>query len=623
MEPVLLQFAIYLAAAVVAVPVSQRLGFGSVLGYLAAGMAIGPALGLVGRETAHVQEYAEYGVVLMLFLVGLEMQPRMLWDLRHRLVGLGGLQVGLTLALLAGVARLLGAPWNQAVAVGIILSLSSTAIVMQTLAEKKLAHTEGGRASFAVLLFQDVAAVPLLAVLPLLALGAAPPAEEAMPGAEVLEDVAPWTRAALVVGAGAVVILAGRYLTRPVYHFLSWARLPEIHVAGALLMIAGVSLLMGLLGLSPALGSFLAGVVLASSEYRHQLEADLGPFKGILMGLFFITVGAGIDLGLFAEAPIYFLGLALALLALKMLVLWPLSLLFGLPQRARLLFILALAQAGEFGFFLLGFATASRVLPPDTAATILLVIALSMMLTPALFWLHGALTRRLGDGPRRVADAIDEPGTVIIAGMGRFGQTVNRLLTGVGHRTVVIDSRAETVERLRRLGIKGFYGDVDRPDLLAAAGIAEAKAVVVAIDDPARVAEMARYIAGRYPKVKIIARARDRHDVYQLHAAGAKESVREVFAGSVEAGRLALAALGHDAAEIEDIAEEFERQDRRMLAELAVLWRPDLPVEDNPAYVAKAREQDAIVEAALRRRTAHPPPPEVTEAAVAEDEPRK
>ncbi len=359
MEPILVQVAIYLGAAVVAVPLSQRLGFGSVLGYLLAGMAIGPALGLVGRETDNVQEYAEYGVVLMLFLIGLEMKPRALWELRARLLGLGGLQVALTLALVAAATRALGLPWNQAVAVGIILSLSSTAIVMQTLAERKLLLGEGGRASLAVLLFQDIAAIPLLAVIPLLALGGAP-AVEAHLGAAMLDQVPPAVRALLVVAACGLMIVGGRYLPRPLYRFLAMARLPEIQLAGALLVIVLVSIVMATLGLSPALGSFLIGVALASSPFRHQLEADIGPFKGILLGLFFITVGAGIDLARLAAEPLRILALTLAFMALKIAVLWLLALAFGLGRRARLLFTLGLAQAGEFSFFLLGFARASQ-----------------------------------------------------------------------------------------------------------------------------------------------------------------------------------------------------------------------------------------------------------------------
>jgi CPA2 family monovalent cation:H+ antiporter-2 len=607
LHDVLIQLAIYLAAALIAVPISQRLGFGSVLGYLAAGMAIGPALGLVGSESEHVREYAEFGVVLMLFLIGLEMQPRMLWELRHRLVGLGGLQVVVTLVALALVARATGLPWNQAVAVGIILSLSSTAIVMQTLAEKKLTGTEGGRASFAVLLFQDVAALPLLAVLPLLALGGVPPEAEALPGAEALEDVSPWVRAALVVGAVGVVILAGRYLTHPVYRFLSWARLPEIQVAGALLMIVGVSLLMIVLGLSPALGSFLAGVVLASSGYRHQLEADLEPFKGILLGLFFITVGAGIDLRYLSENPLSIAGYVLVLLVLKMAVLWPLGGLFGLAGRARLLFTLALAQAGEFGFFMLAFAETSRVLWPIQVQPLLLVIAFSMVATPALFWLYELLTRRR---PHRAADAIDAEGTVVIAGLGRFGQVVNRMLRAQGHRTVVVDHRPEVVERMRGLGIEAWYGDVARPGLLDAAGIAGAAALVIGIDDEATALRLARLARQRYPKLAIIARARDRHAVYALRTAGVSDGVREVFDGAVHAGERALAALGHAPDEVEAISQAFRREDEAMLEELAELWRPDVPPDRNAAFLAREREQHARIAASLSGRTAAPTPPQ-------------
>jgi CPA2 family monovalent cation:H+ antiporter-2 len=449
--------------------------------------------------------------------------------------------------------------------------------------------------------------------MPLLSLGAAPPEAEAREGAATLQDLSPWLWTALVVAAGGVVVLAGRYLTHLVYRFLSLAKLPEIQVAGALLMIVAVSLAMSMLGLSPALGSFLAGVVLAGSAYRHELEADLGPFKGILLGLFFITVGAGMNLERLAEEPLPIATLVLALLVLKMLVLWPVAALFKLPRRARLLFTLALAQAGEFGFFLLGFAQTVHVLPAEGAQRIGLVIALSMMLTPALFRLHALLERRLGRGARRDADTIDEHGTVIIAGMGRFGQVVNRMLKGLGHQTVLLDNHPDTVERMRRFGIEAFYGDMGRVDLLAAAGIADAKAVVLAIDDPEKVVDLTAFISRHYPKVKIIARARDRHHVYALHAAGADESVPEVFYSAVRAGRDALVALGHDHAEAEAVADEFVRQDRRMLDELGVLWRPDVPVDENPAYLAKAAEQTAAIEAALRGRVAQAPATEPSE----------
>jgi CPA2 family monovalent cation:H+ antiporter-2 len=606
-ETMLVQISIYAAAAVVAVPLAQRLGLGSVLGYLAAGVALGPVLGLIGPEAEDVQHYAEFGVVLMLFLIGLELEPRSLWEMRGQLLGLGGVQVGLTLAVLAAAGVAIGLPWNQAVATGMILCLSSTAIVLQTLTEKRLTRTEGGRATVAVLLFQDIAAVPFLALMPLLAFGATPEAEGEL---QVLEDIPGWAKALLVAGATAAVIGAGRFLTRPLFRFIDWAGLHEIYVAAALLFVAGIALAMSLLGLSPALGSFLAGVVLAGTEYRHELEADIGPFKGLLLGLFFIAVGANVDLALFAARPLPILGLTLGLLALKLAILHGVARLAGIAGGDRMLFTLALAQAGEFGFVLVSFAALTSVLPPERATTILLVISLSMLLTPALFALHDRLARRIG-GRARAPDEIDERGAVIVAGMGRFGQTVNRLLAGLGHKTVVLDSRLETVDRVRRLGIKGFYGDVARPELLEAAGIAEARALVIAIDDPEKALRMVRHVSRRYPEVRIVARARDRHHVYALHAAGADETVREVFDGAVRAGEHVLAALGYEDAEIERATAAFFEHDRRMLAELAELWDPDVQPENNAAYLAKEREQYRSIAAAMQAgRGAEVPGPE-------------
>jgi CPA2 family monovalent cation:H+ antiporter-2 len=396
------------------------------------------------------------------------------------------------------------------------------------------------------------------------------------------------------------VILAGRFLTRPFFRFISMSGLREIHVAAALLLIAGISLLMGTLGLSPALGSFLAGVVLANSEYRHELESDIAPFKGLLLGLFFITVGAGIDLGLLASDPLRIVTLTLAMIALKVVVLYPLAMLFKLKRKARVLFALSLAQAGEFGFFLLGFALQSQVLSRDLGELLVMVIALSMLLTPVMFQVHDLVVSRLSDGPKRDFDEIDEQGTVIIAGMGRFGQIVNRMLSSLGHKTVVLDGRGETIDRMRRLGIKGYYGTVDRPDLLEAAGLAEAKAIVLAVDDPEVNLRIASYVSRRHPDVKIIARAYDRHHVYQLYAAGAPDSVREMFDSAVRAGKYALAALDYDDLEIEEIAKTFFEHDRHMLQELAQVWKPGGAVDQNPEYMARAREQNRNIEVALR-----------------------
>jgi glutathione-regulated potassium-efflux system protein KefB len=601
METMLLLITVYAAAAVVAVPLSQRLGLGSVLGYLAAGIAIGPLLSLIGPQAEDLMDYAEFGVVLMLFLIGLELEPKSLWEMRRRFFGLGGLQVGATLAAVAAICLGLGLPWNQALAIGMILCLSSTAIVMQTLSEKRLTRTEGGRASFAVLLFQDIAAIPFLALLPLLAYRAG--VQPHTGDIALLGDVAGWVKALMVLAAAGAVILAGRFLSQPFFRFIDWANLHEIYVAAALMFVAGTALGMSVLGLSPALGSFLAGVVLANSPYRHELESDIAPFKGLLLGLFFIAVGASIDLSLLADRPLRILALTLALMALKLAVLFAVARLFGLRGRERMLFTLALAQAGEFGFFLLAFAAQTRVLPADMAGVILVVISMSMVLTPALFLLYDRLSPLLAHAIG-APEVIDEQGTVIVAGMGRFGQTVNRLVAGLGHKTVVIDNHADTVASMRRLGIKAFYGDVGRFELLAAAGIAEARALVIAIDDPDKSVRLVRHVRRRYPRAAIIARARDRRHVYALRHAGATDTVREVFDGAVHAGELALTALGYEKPDIARIASTFLEHDEHMLAELAPLWHPFLSPEQNRPYLEKEREQYETIAAALRGRDA-------------------
>jgi monovalent cation:H+ antiporter-2, CPA2 family len=604
MQHILQEILLYLIAAVITVPLSQRLGFGSVLGYLAAGVVIGPVLGFVGSEAEDLRHYAEFGVVLMLFLIGLELEPETLWGMRQRLLGLGGLQVLATLSAIAILAQVLGLPRNEALAVGMILCLSSTAIVMQTLNEKRLNRTEGGRSSFSVLLFQDIAALPFLALIPLLALGGHGALTGDGHGAEGAVDMNGWMRAGLVAGAIVLVVLAGRYLSGPFFRFLRMARLHEINIAATLMFILTIAVVMGYLGLSPALGTFLAGVVLANSEYRHEIESDIAPFKGLLLGLFFITVGASMNLDLLFAEPVRMLGLTVALMALKFIILLALAVVFKLTGRDRVLFTLSLAQAGEFGFFLASFATQSGVLGIDLADTVLLVISLSMFLTPALFMMHDNLIRRITEGPRKPDDEIDEQGVVIIAGMGRFGQIVNRMLMGLGHKTVVLDSHSETIERMRRFGIKGFYGEVHRPALLEAAGLANARAIVLSIDDPDVAVQVTRYVKRNHPNVEIIARARDRHHVYALYAAGADESVREIFDSGVRAGKYALAALGYSSDEVDRVAQAFFDYDRHMLAELAELWDPKIPLDRNTAYIEKAREQHVTIEAVLRGQLA-------------------
>ncbi|RID93131.1 potassium transporter [Gemmobacter lutimaris] len=602
MENMLLQATFYLGAAVLIVPISVRLGLGSVLGYLAAGLLLGPALGLAGSETHDLQHFAEFGVVLMLFLIGLELEPRTLWDMRHKLLGLGGLQVTLTAGLVAGLLLAMDEPWRVAVALGLLFALSSTAIVLQTLTEKNLLRTAGGRSTFAVLLSQDIAVVPMLALIPLMALRSTPKTAEegaAQPIMSLVQSLPGWAVTGLTLGIVVAIVLAGHFLSRPVFRFIHASRLPEMGTFVSLLMVIGIAFLMMLVGLSPALGSFIAGVVLANSEFRHQIEADIKPFKGILMGLFFTTVGVNIDMGLLADQPLRILALTVLLMLAKAGVLFLLATLFRVRGRDRMLFTLGLAQAGEFGFLIVSFAVAQGILPDMVAQRALLVISLSMLLTPLLFILHDRLARRATKGSDAPADVIDEKGTVIIAGIGRFGQVVNRMARTAGLSTVVLDSDAAAIERLRRFGIKGYFGDPARPDLLQAAGLAEAQVLVVAVDGPENATRIVQFARRQRPDLHIVARAYDRVHVYELFRAGANDILRETFDASVRAGRYVLENMGFTEYEAAKLSQTYYKVDRAALRDLAELWVPGQPIHQNEAYVARARQLDEDLRTAL------------------------
>jgi CPA2 family monovalent cation:H+ antiporter-2 len=607
MADVLLLAFLFLVAGILAVPIAARLGLGSVLGYLIAGIALGPLLAALHVDVISIQHFAEFGVVMMLFLVGFELEPRVLWQMKGQLLGLGGLQVAGTAGLVMAGAMALGQPWSVALAIGLVLSLSSTAIVLQTLNEKGLMKSDGGQASFSVLLAQDIAVIPMLALVPLLALPelAAHGAGHADDGhgasLSLVAGLPGWQAALVTLGAIAAVVLGGSLLTRPLFRFVSQARMRELFVATALALVVGIALLMTLVGLSPALGTFLAGVVLANSEYRHELESDIDPFKGLLLGLFFITVGAAIDFGLLLDNFGAVLGLTLALLTAKAAVLYLLGVIFRVPGADRWLFALGLAQAGEFAFVLLSFTVASAVIPQGVADQLLLVVALSMLLTPALFILFDrVIAPRFDTAQVQAPDAIDETGTVIIAGHGRFGGIVNRMLLANGIRTVVLDHNSRQLEMLRTFGFKVYFGDATRPDLLHAAGIGQARMLVVAIDDPHQATELVRHAVQTYPNLYVIARARDRDHVYELYAAGCRDIIRETFDGGVRTGRSALEALGVHPYEAHRRAREFERRDREALAELAQLYDPEVPAHLNAAYVAKVREVSERQEAEMR-----------------------
>ena len=616
MEIFLFQATIYLGAAVIAVPLAARLGLGSVLGYLLAGIAIGPLTGLVGTETKDLQHFAEFGVVMMLFLIGLELEPRALWNMRKRLLGLGGLQVGLTMLAITAGGVAMGYGWGTSVAIGMIFALSSTAIVLQTLTEKGLMQTGGGRSTFSVLLAQDIAVIPMLALLPLLAVPAVVSlttngslelgvhAEEDVHNAalSLVDGLPGWGVTLVTLGAIGAVILAGVFLTRPVFRYIHHARLREMYTALALLMVVSIAVLMQMVGLSPALGTFLAGVVLANSEFRHELESDLEPFKGLLLGLFFITVGAGIDFDLLFGDPARILGLAVAVMVIKGLILFGLAVVFKLHKKDRWLFTLGLAQAGEFGFVLISFSLGQGVLTDDLAGQLLLIIALSMLITPLLFIAYEMLTRRMAEANDEEPDDVDEKGTVIIAGIGRFGQIVNRLVESAGFNTVVIDNNLATVQMMRKFGFRGFFGDPTRPDLLNAAGLEDAKVLVVAIDDKANAVKLVRYARMVRPDLHIIARARDRVHVHELYEAGANDIVREMFDSSLRAGRYALENLGLSEFEAAELEQSYYQHDRTALRELAEIWKPGIPVSEQPDYVARARELNNSLEMELAAR---------------------
>ncbi|MGJ8627455.1 MAG: cation:proton antiporter domain-containing protein [Sulfitobacter sp.] len=624
MEGFLFQASIYLAAAVIAVPIAARLGLGSVLGYLAAGILIGPVFHLVGSETKDLQHFAEFGVVMMLFLIGLELEPRALWDMRHRLLGLGGLQVVLSTAALMGIAMAYGQPWGVALAIGLTLSLSSTAIVLQTLSEKGLMQTGGGRSVFSVLLTQDIAVIPILAFLPLLAVtlptGMLPDGSISLdpdkveaahkavegghgPALSLVEGLPGWGVTLVTIGAIAAIIIVGVFFTRPVFRYIHSAHLREMYTALALLIVVGISFLMMLVGLSPALGAFLAGVVLASSEFRHELETDLEPFKGLLLGLFFITVGAGINFTLLFGDPLIIVGMALLVIIIKGVILYVLGRAFKLRGRDQWLFALGLAQAGEFGFVLVSFSVATGVIPNGVAETLLLVIALSMLITPLLFILYDIISRRMEDNGTVDPDDIDEEGPVIIAGIGRFGQVVNRLVQASGFQTVVLDHNPEAIAVMRRFGFKAFLGDPTRPDILRKAGIKDAKVLVVALDDQKAALQLIAYARKLRPDLHIVTRAHDRTDVYRQYQAGSNDIVREMFDSSLRAGRYVLENMGLSEYEAAEAQRIFYHHDRDSVRELADLWRPDVAPADNKAYVARAKELQKDLETAFLNRS--------------------
>jgi glutathione-regulated potassium-efflux system ancillary protein KefC len=578
---------VYLAAAAVAVPLSKRLGMGTVLGYLAAGILIGP-YGL--KLIANVEDalhFAEFGVVLLLFLIGLELEPDRLWALRRPIFGWGGAQVLGVAAFLFGAALLLGVGWKLALIAGLGLSLSSTAIALASLEERNLMPTPAGQAGFAILLFQDIAAIPMIAIVPLLGI----PDDAGSSGNF-------WLATFKVVGVLAGLIFGGRYLVRPLLQVIARTDTREIFTAFALLLVIAIGLLMQWIEMSMALGAFMAGVLLADSEYRHALETDLEPFKGLLLGLFFIAVGMSVDFAVFLAHPWRILGLVAGFLLIKTAVLYGLSRLFGIARGQHMQFALLLSQGGEFAFVVFGAAATARVFTEDTASMLVVVVALSMVVTPLVLMAYDRIMARQECKENKPdADAI-EPNEdhVIIAGFGRFGQIVGRFLNANGVRLTVLDHDPDQIEVLRRFGFKVFYGDATRPDLLRAAGAARARALVVAIDDIEDSLDLVDTVRREWPALRIFARARNITHYYQLMDRGVTMIERDTFESSLQMGRAVLTAgLGHNAYRVRQAALKFRKLN---LANVHAVYPY---YKDREQYVSMAKQAREELEEMIAR----------------------
>ncbi|MES2511930.1 MAG: glutathione-regulated potassium-efflux system protein KefC [Pseudomonadota bacterium] len=584
---------IYLAAAVVAVPLAKKLGLGSIIGYLAAGIAIGPwGLGLV-TNVQDILHFAEFGVVLMLFLVGLELEPKRLWNLRRPIFGWGSAQVLGCAVILMAVAMAFGVSWQIALVAGLGLALSSTAIALQAIGERNLMPTSSGQAGFSILLFQDVAAIPILALLPLLG---------AMSGGEAVEHSNRAFEALKIVAVIGSIILGGRLLLRPVLKWIANSGTPEIFTAASLLLVVGIAALMQFVGLSMALGAFLAGVLLAESEYRRELETDIEPFKGLLLGLFFIAVGMSIDFGVLLKSPGLMAAILFGFLGLKLVVIYGLAKLMKLPYQERPVFTVLLAQGGEFAFVVFQAAAGANVFSAETSSLLIGAVALSMLLSPLLLIFVDKIllpryARHSGPQMEEISEQQEEP--VIIAGFGRYGQIVGRLLSTQGKTATVLDHDADLVDTIRAFGFKVFYGDATRLDLLRTAGAATAKILVLAVDDVEQSLKIVDIVKENFPQLEIVARARDVTHWNALRDRGVVNVERELFESSLRTARTVLEILGHPPHEARQSAMRFRkhnidlfermrphRKDRSKLIAVAVQGR--LQLEEQ---MAQEREQ--------------------------------
>ncbi len=598
----LLAIFVLLAASVLLVPLFKWAGLGSILGYLAAGVLVGPyGLSLVS-DTELIHQVAEFGIVMMLFLIGLEVDGTELWRMRNKVFGLGLTQLLGTSAVVAVLARVIGFAWADAVVVGLALAMSSTAIAMQSVDQRNITKTDTGRASLAILLVQDVAVIPVLAIIPLLANMGGVPVEAI--GEEVLDAVdnpIDWWLALVVVGAFAAALIGSRFVIRPLMGWLARTRVPEAFTAFALALVIGAALATGSLGLSPALGAFLGGVLLADSEYRHELEGNLEPFKGLLLGLFFITVGMSIAFNVVIENPLVVLALVVALVGLKMLVLFVLATFFKMHVAERLLLAVLLSQAGEFAFVVLQFARTAGNLSGQEVELLTVVVALSMAATPLLLFLYDRLwAPRLNTKPEDTAELPPGPEVhnphdkVIVLGYGRFGQIVTRMLRAQGFEMTLIDDDPAQIELVKRFGVKVFYGDGGRLEILRAAGADKARMIVIATAGGERILGIAELIRRNFPEIIIAARAVDRSHAHDLMALGVHVIERETFRAAIRLGEQALVALGQDERKARRVADAFELHDTRMLRESYAVRH------DQAAYIGFVRRSTEMLDAVMK-----------------------